>query len=217
VERDVVLTQELHVTHLSMCFFTPPPAAPIATDWIGISPFLGGGNIADRRVEPDVEDLTFKARSRHRDAPPRSRVMHRSCNPAASQARAIAITIGGHSPAISPIVQFRVREPTDAGRDGESHATPSCPLRRGSSAGVSGQSDLRPVACLALVAAGSGVTAVRACPDHVTVRQKTVVGWRKILPDNPLLDQPRSRRRWPLRGWKREPRLMCNDPQGVPR
>ncbi len=66
VKRDVVLGQELNVSHIAA---GQPPRTPIAIFRISLGPFLRGCNVFDWCVEPDIENFAFEARLRDRDAP----------------------------------------------------------------------------------------------------------------------------------------------------
>ena len=60
VEGDVILAHELGIGHIIGAFVGAPPAFPIRA-FTCIDPFLGAGDIFDRRVKPDVEDLALHA------------------------------------------------------------------------------------------------------------------------------------------------------------
>src|SRR5205814_1803440 len=65
MERHIVLAQKLDVTDV----VREPPVLPTPNVGALRSPFLGDRDIGDRRVEPDVEDLSLEAFARHRHAP----------------------------------------------------------------------------------------------------------------------------------------------------
>src|SRR5215470_16424357 len=66
VKRNVVLAKELQVLHV---WCLPPPISPISLRWESIGPLLGRGQVVDRRVEPDVENLALETRARHWHSP----------------------------------------------------------------------------------------------------------------------------------------------------
>jgi uncharacterized small protein (DUF1192 family) len=57
VKRHVILAEELDVSDV---VGLQPPAAPIATGWIGFGPLLGCRDVADRRIKPDVKHLVVR-------------------------------------------------------------------------------------------------------------------------------------------------------------
>src|SRR6056297_3584200 len=62
VERHVVLAHELHISNITGPLVGAPPTFPVTFGTFGgMSPFGGGGDVFDGRVEPDVEDLTLHA------------------------------------------------------------------------------------------------------------------------------------------------------------
>ena len=62
VEGHVVLAHELDVAHVARTLVGAPPAFPVGVGLaVGLGPFGGGGDVFDRRVEPDVEDLALHA------------------------------------------------------------------------------------------------------------------------------------------------------------
>src|SRR5207248_1114531 len=64
VERYVILAEKLDVFDV---LGVPPPLAPIPVVCFG--PFLRCRDVANGRVEPDIEHLPFKSGARHRYAP----------------------------------------------------------------------------------------------------------------------------------------------------
>ena len=63
MEGDVVLAHEFDIADVGRALVGAPPALPVAIR-LGVGPFPGGGDVFDRRVEPDVEDLVLEARPR---------------------------------------------------------------------------------------------------------------------------------------------------------
>uniref|UniRef100_A0A0N5A620 TRUD domain-containing protein n=1 Tax=Parastrongyloides trichosuri TaxID=131310 RepID=A0A0N5A620_PARTI len=61
VEGHVVLAHELDVADVVRALVQTPPRAPVSARLFG--PLLGRGDVFDRRVEPDVEDLALHART----------------------------------------------------------------------------------------------------------------------------------------------------------
>src|SRR6516164_5224362 len=62
---DVVLAEELDIARI----FGVAPILSSPLCRIACRPGLGRGDVGDRRIEPDVEDLALKTASRHRNAP----------------------------------------------------------------------------------------------------------------------------------------------------
>src|SRR5215831_7340962 len=55
---DVILAHKLEVTNVAGAFIFAPPSLPVTAR--SISPFLCRADILDRRIKPDVENLSFK-------------------------------------------------------------------------------------------------------------------------------------------------------------
>ena len=172
VEWDVVLAEELDVADV---IGLPPPCSPVAARRGG-GPFLGGGDVTDRRVEPDIEDLVGESLSRNRDAP-------------GQIARDAAIAQIGCQPAF----RGRYHEGGPAGAAIDPRAQRSDKLRLAQEQ-MAAFSDLqRPVArqrrsrvdqfgrieqratLVTLITARGRVAAMRAGAEHVAVRQEAAV------------------------------------------
>ena len=70
VERDVVLRHELRVPDVVGATVGAPPRLPVAFALGGrLGPLPGRGDVADRSVEPDVEDLVLETGAVHGDTP----------------------------------------------------------------------------------------------------------------------------------------------------
>src|SRR5262249_13329817 len=65
MKRHVVLAEKLYVPDV---VGLPPPASPI-TARAGSCPFLRRGDVADRRIEPDIKHLALETGTRHGNAP----------------------------------------------------------------------------------------------------------------------------------------------------
>ena len=74
MEGHVVLAHHLHIAHVPRALVGAPPAFPAFIGAVRVAPLLGGGDVFDGGVEPDVEDLVLEPRPGqaapgHRHAP----------------------------------------------------------------------------------------------------------------------------------------------------
>ncbi len=197
MEGDVVLAHELDVADIVGAGVGAPPPAPVARlAVLGVlGPFLGRGDVFDRRVEPDVEHLVLEARARqpaprHRHAPGQ---------------------VAGDAPVDQALVQVLVGDrarqgrPVGLGVDEAADLLFQLGLQQVEVAGVAHLDVLRardrrigldqvggveqPAAVVALVTARRGEAAVRAGPLHIAVGQEAPVVDRIDHPVGALLDQ----------------------------
>ncbi len=193
MERDVVLGHELGVADV---LGLVPPGLVVAVRRVGVRPLLGGGDVFDRGVEPDVEDLALGRQvgpgvGRDRHAPVEvtgdGAVVQALGQPLAGdrggQLRPLLLVLG--DPGLDLVLELGLQEEEVLGL---------ADLEIGGSGdGRAGLDQVRGVqdagAVLALVAAGLVVAAVRAGALDVAVRQEAAVGGRVDLPDRALLDE----------------------------
>ena len=188
VERDVVLAEELHVADIVAL---PPARASRVRHQL--RPFLRRRDVADRRIEPDVEHLAFEARPRHRHAPgeiardaavaqvrgePASRERRHERRPAVARVEPCAEAFDQRGLAQEQVAALAQLE---VGRTGQRRARAEQVDRVEQRAAI-----------VALVAARGSRPAMRTGAEHVAVGQEAPVLRGPDLPDAALLDQARG-------------------------
>ncbi|MPL95483.1 hypothetical protein SDC9_41654 [bioreactor metagenome] len=196
VEGHVVLAHELGIGHVLGALVGAPPARPVPAGLV--RPFLGRGDIFDRRVEPDVEDLAFHALPRRalelrRHAPGKVAGDAAVLQPVAIEQPFLRDRSGQHRPvglAVDPggklvlhlgLPQEQVLRLAhlEIGR-ARDHRARVDQVDRVELLG----------AIVALIAARRGIAAVRAGALDVAVGQEAAVGDRIHLLFRHLADQP---------------------------
>ena len=190
VERHVVLAHELDVADAGSALVLAPPALPAGGAEPGrVSPFGGGADVLDRRVEPDVEDLALHPRPGLAAAPDRDAPVEVAGDAAVLKPLAV----------VEPLLRDRGREHRPVGLGVEPvpqpvahQALPQVEVLGLAHLEVGRAGDRRARldqvgrvellgAVLALVAAGARIAAVRAGALDVAVGQEAAVGGRVDL------------------------------------
>ena len=168
-----------------------PPVLPRLALAVLVGPFLGGGDIFDRRVEPDIEDLALERAIGdvvgHRNAPFQvagdAAILQALVQPligdGGDQPRPVGLV--AVDPVAQPAGELRLLEEQMGGVADLDILRPR--HRRARLDQVDGIK--HPGAVLALVAARPLIAAMRTGADHITVRQEAVVGGRIGLLGSP--------------------------------
>src|SRR5690606_13060991 len=191
---------ELDITHVAGALVLTPPAGPrLVGQAVRVGPFRGRGDIFDRRVEPDIEDLSFHPRPRPWPALHRNSPVEVAGDAAVFETLAVFEPFPGNRGGEHRPVVLRI----DPGAQAFAHETlaqievpglayfqvPAARDRRTRTDKIGGVE--LPGAVLALISARPFIVAIRTGPLNIAVGQKASVGRGIDLAFRHFGDQPR--------------------------